>query len=79
MNEGTPSDTDRLADPVAVKFLLVTQHHLTTQQNTQQDLLLPHCAIQDRLSGWMSKPVSNRGVCVCVCVCERECVILTGL
>jgi len=51
MNEGTPSDTDRLADPVAVKFLLVTQHHLTTQQNTQQDLLLPHCAIQDRLSG----------------------------
>lgn len=51
MMKGTPSDTDRLADPVAMKFLLVTQHHLTTQQNTQQDLLLSRCAVQDRLSG----------------------------
>ncbi len=84
MMKGTPSDTDKLADPVAAKFLLVTQHHLTTQQNSQQDLLLSHCTVQD-LTGWTSKPVSNIGVCVCVCVCVRVCVcvcvclILTGL
>lgn len=47
MMKGTPSDIDRLADPVAAKFLLVTQHHLTTQQNSQQDLLLSHCTVQD--------------------------------